>query len=70
MVGFKTNKVLDQYPEIGSTIRLSEKRLTTGVHRLYEAHEKWHAHNACINVTRFVDEILKFDNKYGCKNHW
>ncbi|HRP88714.1 MAG TPA: adenosylhomocysteinase [Edaphocola sp.] len=64
--GDLTNIVLDQYPELVSSIKGLSEETTTGVHRLYERMEKGTLPMPAINVNDSVTKS-KFDNKYGCK---
>lgn len=64
--GDLTNMVLDQYPELVSSIRGLSEETTTGVHRLYERMKNGTLPMPAINVNDSVTKS-KFDNKYGCK---
>jgi adenosylhomocysteinase len=64
--GDLTNLVLDNYPELISTIKGLSEETTTGVHRLYERMKKGTLPLPAINVNDSVTKS-KFDNKYGCK---
>ena len=64
--GDLTNLVLDNYPELISSIKGLSEETTTGVHRLYERMKNGTLPLPAINVNDSVTKS-KFDNKYGCK---
>lgn len=56
----------DHYPELLKAVRGITEETTTGVHRLYEKHEKGELLTPAINVNDSVTKS-KFDNLYGCR---
>jgi len=64
--GDLTNMVLDNYPELVSSIKGLSEETTTGVHRLYDRMKNGTLPMPAINVNDSVTKS-KFDNKYGCK---
>ncbi len=64
--GDLTNMVLDQYPELVSSVKGISEETTTGVHRLKERERKGTLPLPTINVNDSVTKS-KFDNKYGCR---
>ncbi len=58
--------VHDKHPELLEGIRGLTEETTTGVHRLYQAHEKGTLEIPAINVNDSVTKS-KFDNLYGCR---
>lgn len=75
--GWRPNMVLDDggdltevlhkdYPELLKDIRGISEETTTGVHRLYEMHEKGLLKAPAFNVNDSVTKS-KFDNLYGCR---
>lgn len=64
--GDLTNMVLDQYPDLVSSVKGISEETTTGVHRLKERERKGTLPLPTINVNDSVTKS-KFDNKYGCR---
>ena len=64
--GDLTAMVHDKYPELLSGIRGLSEETTTGVHRLYQMHERGELKVPAINVNDSVTKS-KFDNLYGCR---
>lgn len=64
--GDLTAMVYNRYPELLSGIRGISEETTTGVHRLYQMHEKGKLTMPAINVNDSVTKS-KFDNLYGCR---
>ncbi|HUY31162.1 MAG TPA: adenosylhomocysteinase [Pirellulales bacterium] len=64
--GDLTAMVHQKYPELLSGIRGLSEETTTGVHRLYQMHERGELKVAAINVNDSVTKS-KFDNLYGCR---
>src|SRR5262245_14939243 len=64
--GDLTAMVHQKYPELLSGIRGISEETTTGVHRLYQMHEKGQLTMPAINVNDSVTKS-KFDNLYGCR---
>src|SRR6187401_2403474 len=64
--GDLTAMVHDKYPELLSGIRGLSEETTTGVHRLYQMHERGDLKVPAINVNDSVTKS-KFDNLYGCR---
>ena len=64
--GDLTAMVHQKYPELLSGIRGLSEETTTGVHRLYQMHEKGELKVPAINVNDSVTKS-KFDNLYGCR---
>jgi adenosylhomocysteinase len=58
--------VHDKHPELLTDVRGLSEETTTGVHRLYQAHEKGLLKVPAINVNDSVTKS-KFDNLYGCR---
>jgi adenosylhomocysteinase len=64
--GDLTMIVHEKYPELLKEIRGVSEETTTGVHRLYQLHEKGLLKIPAINVNDSVTKS-KFDNIYGCR---
>jgi len=64
--GDLTKMVHDKYPELFAQIRGITEETTTGVHRLYQMHEKGELKAPAFNVNDSVTKS-KFDNLYGCR---
>ena len=64
--GDLTAMVHDRFPELLEGIRGLSEETTTGVHRLYQMHEKGKLKMPAINVNDSVTKS-KFDNLYGCR---
>ena len=64
--GDLTAMVHDKYPELLAGIRGLSEETTTGVHRLYQMHERGELKVPAINVNDSVTKS-KFDNLYGCR---
>ena len=64
--GDLTAMVHDKYPELLAGIRGLSEETTTGVHRLYQMHERGELKVPAINVNNSVTKS-KFDNLYGCR---
>jgi adenosylhomocysteinase len=64
--GDLTAMVHYQFPELLSGIRGLSEETTTGVHRLYQMHERGELKVPAINVNDSVTKS-KFDNLYGCR---
>lgn len=64
--GDLTAMVHDKFPELLSGIRGLSEETTTGVHRLYQMHERGELRVPAINVNDSVTKS-KFDNLYGCR---
>ena len=64
--GDLTAMVHDKYPELLGGIRGLSEETTTGVHRLYQMHERGELKVPAINVNDSVTKS-KFDNLYGCR---
>ena len=58
--------VHDKHPELLKEIKGVSEETTTGVHRLYQAHEAGRLKLPAINVNDSVTKS-KFDNLYGCR---
>jgi adenosylhomocysteinase len=58
--------VHNRYPEFLEDIRGLSEETTTGVHRLYQMHERGELKVPAINVNDSVTKS-KFDNLYGCR---
>jgi adenosylhomocysteinase len=58
--------VHDRHPEMLTEIKGVSEETTTGVHRLYQAHESGRLKLPAINVNDSVTKS-KFDNLYGCR---
>jgi adenosylhomocysteinase len=64
--GDLTAMVHQKYPELLGNIRGLSEETTTGVHRLYQMHERGELKVPAINVNDSVTKS-KFDNLYGCR---
>ena len=64
--GDLTAMVHDKFPELLGGIRGLSEETTTGVHRLYQMHERGELKVPAINVNDSVTKS-KFDNLYGCR---
>jgi len=64
--GDLTAIVHEKYPEMLPGIKGLSEETTTGVHRLYQMHEKGELKVPAINVNDSVTKS-KFDNLYGCR---
>ncbi len=64
--GDLTAIVHNKYPELMKGIRGLTEETTTGVHRLYQMHERGELKTPAINVNDSVTKS-KFDNLYGCR---
>ena len=64
--GDLTFLVHDQHAELLSEIRGLSEETTTGVHRLYQMHERGELKVPAFNVNDSVTKS-KFDNLYGCR---
>jgi len=64
--GDLTFLVHDQYPELLKDVRGLSEETTTGVHRLYQMHERGELKVPAFNVNDSVTKS-KFDNLYGCR---
>ncbi|HEX4128693.1 MAG TPA: adenosylhomocysteinase [Pirellulales bacterium] len=64
--GDLTAMVHHKYPELLGGIRGLSEETTTGVHRLYQMHERGELRVPAINVNDSVTKS-KFDNLYGCR---
>jgi adenosylhomocysteinase len=64
--GDLTAMVHNQYPELLDGIRGLSEETTTGVHRLYQMHQRGELKVPAINVNDSVTKS-KFDNLYGCR---
>jgi adenosylhomocysteinase len=64
--GDLTAMVHDKFPELLDNIRGLSEETTTGVHRLYQMHERGELKVPAINVNDSVTKS-KFDNLYGCR---
>ncbi len=64
--GDLTAMVHQKYPEMLESIKGLTEETTTGVHRLYQMHEKGELGCPAINVNDSVTKS-KFDNLYGCR---
>ncbi len=64
--GDLTAMVHDRFPELLDGIRGLSEETTTGVHRLYQMHERGELKLPAINVNDSVTKS-KFDNLYGCR---
>ena len=64
--GDLTAIVHQRYPELLGDIRGITEETTTGVHRLYQMHERGELKVPAINVNDSVTKS-KFDNLYGCR---
>jgi adenosylhomocysteinase len=64
--GDLTAMVHQSFPELLGNIRGLSEETTTGVHRLYQMHERGELKVPAINVNDSVTKS-KFDNLYGCR---
>jgi adenosylhomocysteinase len=64
--GDLTAMVHNKFPELLGDIRGLSEETTTGVHRLYQMHERGELKVPAINVNDSVTKS-KFDNLYGCR---
>jgi adenosylhomocysteinase len=64
--GDLTAMVHNRFPELMENIRGLSEETTTGVHRLYQMHERGELKVPAINVNDSVTKS-KFDNLYGCR---
>jgi len=64
--GDLTAIVHNKYPELLANLRGLSEETTTGVHRLYQMHERGELKVPAINVNDSVTKS-KFDNLYGCR---
>jgi adenosylhomocysteinase len=64
--GDLTQMVHEKFPELISGIKGLSEETTTGVHRLYQMHERGELKMPAINVNDSVTKS-KFDNLYGCR---
>lgn len=64
--GDLTKMVHEKFPELLKDIRGLSEETTTGVHRLYQMHEKGELKVPAFNVNDSVTKS-KFDNLYGCR---
>jgi len=64
--GDLTAMVHDKFPELLDNIKGLSEETTTGVHRLYQMHERGDLKVPAINVNDSVTKS-KFDNLYGCR---
>jgi adenosylhomocysteinase len=64
--GDLTAMVHQKYPELLTGIKGLSEETTTGVHRLYQMHERGELKVPAINVNDSVTKS-KFDNLYGCR---
>ncbi len=64
--GDLTAMVHNKYPELLPGLRGLSEETTTGVHRLYQMHERGELRCPAINVNDSVTKS-KFDNLYGCR---
>jgi adenosylhomocysteinase len=64
--GDLTAMVHKRYPELLGEIRGLSEETTTGVHRLYQMHQRGELKVPAINVNDSVTKS-KFDNLYGCR---
>jgi adenosylhomocysteinase len=64
--GDLTAMVHNKYPELLADIRGLSEETTTGVHRLYQMHQRGELKVPAINVNDSVTKS-KFDNLYGCR---
>jgi adenosylhomocysteinase len=64
--GDLTAMVHNRFPELLENIRGLSEETTTGVHRLYQMHERGELKVPAINVNDSVTKS-KFDNLYGCR---
>ncbi len=64
--GDLTSMVHKRFPELLADIRGLSEETTTGVHRLYQMHQRGELKMPAINVNDSVTKS-KFDNLYGCR---
>jgi len=64
--GDLTAMVHNKYPEFLEGIKGLSEETTTGVHRLYQMHQRGELKTTAINVNDSVTKS-KFDNLYGCR---
>jgi len=64
--GDLTAMVHNKYPELLGEIKGISEETTTGVHRLYQMHQRGELRVPAINVNDSVTKS-KFDNLYGCR---
>ncbi len=64
--GDLTAMVHNKFPELLDGIKGLSEETTTGVHRLYQMHQKGELKTPAINVNDSVTKS-KFDNLYGCR---
>ncbi|WP_409994423.1 adenosylhomocysteinase [Bremerella cremea] len=64
--GDLTAMVHNKFPELLDGIKGLSEETTTGVHRLYQMHQKGDLKTPAINVNDSVTKS-KFDNLYGCR---
>ncbi|PQO34014.1 adenosylhomocysteinase [Blastopirellula marina] len=64
--GDLTAMVHNKFPELLEGIKGLSEETTTGVHRLYQMHQKGDLKTPAINVNDSVTKS-KFDNLYGCR---
>jgi len=64
--GDLTSYLHDKYPDLLQDIKGISEETTTGVHRLYEMHQKGQLKCPAFNVNDSVTKS-KFDNLYGCR---
>ncbi len=64
--GDLTAMVHEKFPQLAEGIRGLSEETTTGVHRLYQMHERGELKMPAINVNDSVTKS-KFDNLYGCR---
>ncbi len=64
--GDLTAMVHDKFPELLEGLKGLSEETTTGVHRLYQMHQKGELKTPAINVNDSVTKS-KFDNLYGCR---
>ena len=64
--GDLTAMVHNDYPQLLGDIKGLSEETTTGVHRLYQMHERGELKMPAINVNDSVTKS-KFDNLYGCR---
>jgi len=64
--GDLTAMVCQDYPDVLESLKGISEETTTGVHRLYQMHERGELRVPAINVNDSVTKS-KFDNLYGCR---
>ena len=64
--GDLTAEICSKHPELLAQIKGISEETTTGVHRLYQMHERGELKVPAINVNDSVTKS-KFDNLYGCR---